>query len=81
MSSVSATVGPGDRVEELLLDRGVHRELLDDPVDDLALLDVGPVAGLLESLEQLLDGRWSFLRRVIASMGADYPVLPSPSGM
>ena len=47
--------GPGDGVEELLLDGGVDRQLLDDAVDDLALLDEGPVAGVLELLEQLLD--------------------------
>jgi hypothetical protein len=29
---------PSDRVEDPLLDRGVRRELLDDAVDDLALL-------------------------------------------
>ncbi len=45
-----------DRVEHLLLDRGVDRQLLDDPIDDLTLLDVCPITGLLESLEQLLDG-------------------------
>ena len=45
-----------DRVEHLLFDRGVNRELLDDPIDDLPLLDVGPITGLLEALEQLLDG-------------------------
>ncbi len=46
----------GDRVEDLLLDGRVHRELLDDPVDDLALLHVRSLTGLLEPLEQLLDG-------------------------
>ena len=48
--------GPGDRVEDLLLDHRVLRELLDDLIDDLATLDERPVAGLLEALEELLDG-------------------------
>ena len=56
MSSVPGTVIAGHRVEDLLLDRGMHREFLDDAIDDLALLDVGPITGLFEALEQLLDG-------------------------
>src|SRR5690606_32615202 len=44
------------RVEQLLLDRCVHRELLDDAVDDPALLDEGAVSRLFVALEQLLDG-------------------------
>ena len=47
--------GPGHRVEELLLDGGVLREGLDDAVDDVPLLGVGLVTGLLEPLEELLD--------------------------
>ena len=46
----------GARVEDLLLDRRVHRELLDDPVDDLSPLHVSSLTGLLEPLEQLLHG-------------------------
>jgi hypothetical protein len=43
------------RVEDRLLDLGVHRELLDDVVDDAAALDESTVARLLEALEQPLD--------------------------
>ena len=46
----------GERVEDLLLDRCMHRKFFDDPVDDLALLYVCSRPGLLEPLEQLLDG-------------------------
>ena len=56
MSSVSGTVARVDGVEVLLLDRGVHRERFDDLVDDPSLLDEGPITGLLELLEQALDG-------------------------
>ena len=45
----------GHGIEDLLLDSGVLRELFDDAVDDVALLHVGVVAGLLEPLEQILD--------------------------
>jgi hypothetical protein len=45
---------PGHRVEGLLLDRGVDRELLDDAVDDPAPLDERSWPRVLESLEQLL---------------------------
>ena len=47
---------PSDRIEHQLLDRGVDRQLLDDPIDDLSLLDMGAIARFLEALEQLLDG-------------------------
>ena len=47
--------GPGDRVEELLLDGGVDGQLLDDPIDHRSLLGEGVVARLLEALEQRLD--------------------------
>jgi hypothetical protein len=33
----------------------MHREFLDDAIDDLALVDVSPITGLFETLEQLLD--------------------------
>ena len=66
----------GDRVEHLLLDRGMDRELLDDPVDDLALLDVGAVAGLLEALEQLLDG---LVVGAEKGDGIHEPLYPHPS--
>ena len=42
-------------IENLLFDRGMHREFLDDAIDDLALVDVSPITGLFETLEQLLD--------------------------
>ena len=44
-----------NRVEHLLLDCGVDRQLLDDPVDDLTLFDMGAITRLLELLEELLD--------------------------
>src|SRR6476620_9040468 len=44
----------GPRVEHLLFDHRVLRQLDDDLVDDRALLLLRAVAGLLESLEQLL---------------------------
>ena len=47
--------GPRNRVEQLLLDRGMNREFLDDAVDDLALLDESTITGFLESAEELLD--------------------------
>ena len=56
MSSVLRNRLASDRVEHLLLDRGMHREFLDDAVDDLALLDVRPITGRFEALEQLFDG-------------------------
>ena len=65
---------PGDRVEDLLLDRGVHRELLDDPVDDLALLDVARSPAFSKRLNSCSTVLWSSLRRVIASMARIYPL-------
>ena len=44
-----------NRVEHLLLDGCVNRELFDDPIDDLAFLDVRPVSCLLEAFEESLD--------------------------
>ena len=44
-----------NRVEHLLLDGCVNRELFDDPIDDLALLDVRPISCLLEAFEESLD--------------------------
>nr|WP_254126997.1 hypothetical protein [Aquihabitans sp. G128] len=48
--------GAGDGVEEHLLDGCVLRQLLADPVGDLALVGVGAVTSLLEALEELLHG-------------------------
>ena len=46
----------GRRVEHLLLDGGVDRQLLDDLLDEILLGLVGVRARLLELLEQRLDG-------------------------
>jgi hypothetical protein len=48
-------LGLDRRIVGLLLDGGVDLELLDDLGDQLLLGLVGPVAGLLELAEQLLD--------------------------
>jgi len=47
---------PGHRVEKLLLYRGVLRQLFDDAIDQIALLDVGTIARLLETPEKALRG-------------------------
>lgn len=47
--------GPSNWIEHLLFDRGMDRQLLDDPIDDLTLLDMRVVACLFESFEQLLN--------------------------
>jgi hypothetical protein len=47
---------PADRVQHLLLDGRVDRELLHDALDQLGLGLVGPVPRILELLEQILDG-------------------------
>ena len=50
---------PGHRIEQLLLDRGVDRKLLDDAVDDLPLLDEGPrpLAGVVAGEDRHADLR------------------------
>ena len=47
---------PHGWIEVLLLDGGVHRQLRDDRIDQLPSLNVRSRRGLLELLEQLLDG-------------------------
>ena len=46
----------GYRVEEHLFDRGMHRELFDDSIDDCSLFDIRSIAGLLELFEESFDG-------------------------